>query len=61
MENKLIVVYDIILHEFLKNKKIKRVMDFAYVNGFLWDFKFGNLGKIDNRIVMVDYGVRVET
>ena len=44
------------LHELIWNKKFRRVMDFAYANGFLWDFRFPNLGVIGDRVVMVDYG-----
>lgn len=52
--------YDKAFHDFLHDKRMRRVMDFAYKFEFMWDLKFKNLGKIGNNFVMVDYGLKVK-
>lgn len=44
------------LHEMIFSPKFKRLYDFANVNRFMWDFRIPNLGVINGKPVMVDYG-----
>lgn len=44
------------LHEMIWNPKFKRLYDFANENRFMYDFRIPNLGVINGKPVMVDYG-----
>ena len=50
-------LYDLAIHELLNVKSFKRIVQCAYTNAILKDFRLGNLGIIRGNFVIVDYGI----